>query len=223
VEVGCGQGATLNYLPSFGATMYGMDMSFQSLQQARSGAMELGYLENIHTFQADAENLPFRNESFELAISVGVLHHTADTARAIQEIYRLLKPGGLAIVMLYRSGNPKWWLTNLLRRYSRFVDFLYKKPNVLAERIRARQKQNSSVGTAFLELYGVPILNAFSNREAQQMFSNFSNVTITNHEPGFRRLADVLSGLKPLELALQKLDQATWNAWGFCQVIEATK
>ena len=40
VEVGCGQGTTLNYLPQFGAHVFGLDMSYQSILFAQSGAEE---------------------------------------------------------------------------------------------------------------------------------------------------------------------------------------
>ncbi|MFT3892216.1 MAG: class I SAM-dependent methyltransferase [Anaerolineales bacterium] len=118
-------------------------MSFQSLRRVRQGAIELGHPKLIHLSQGDAEQLPFAGNAFDLIVSLGVLHHTADTAGSIREVYRLLKPGGRAIIMLYRSGNPKWWMTSFLRAISRFIDFLYGKPDVLLEKLRARKQEDS--------------------------------------------------------------------------------
>ena len=50
---------------------------------------------------ADAENLPFDADTFDVFYSNGVLHHTPDTERTIAEAHRVLKPGGTAKVMLY--------------------------------------------------------------------------------------------------------------------------
>ncbi len=223
VEVGCGQGTTLNFLPQFGAEICGLDMSLQSLRGARAGARELSHADKTHLLQADAERLPLQSGLFDIAISIGVLHHTVDTAQGVREIYRLLKPGGTAIVMLYRSGNPKWWLTRILRTYSKIVDRLNGRSGVLAGRIRERQAAGSAAGTALLELFGVPILKAYSNSQSRKLFSAFNQFSIRNYQPGFRRLADILPAFRSFEKALLKLDLATENTWGFYQVIEAHK
>jgi SAM-dependent methyltransferase len=52
---------------------------------------------------ADAENLPFPDESFEAVYSWGVIHHSPDTSKAAREILRVLKPGGMAKVMIYHK------------------------------------------------------------------------------------------------------------------------
>lgn len=223
VDVGCGQGTTLNYLPQYGAQIVGLDMSYQSILTAQLGAKELGVSSSVAFLQADAENLPFAGNGFDVAISCGVLHHTVDTADGVRQLYRMLKPGGIAIVMLYRSRNPKWWVTKALRKFSRLTDFFSGRSSVLVENFRQRQEPGSVGGTALLELFGVPILKAFSNRQARAMFAEFSDVRISNHQPGFRRLADILPGLRFLEPVLSEIDRLTRRIWGFYQVIEARK
>jgi ubiquinone/menaquinone biosynthesis C-methylase UbiE len=223
LEVGCGQGSALNYLPSAGASLVGLDMSLQSLYQTRAGASELEHEEAIALSQADAERLPFPDASFDMALSIGVLHHTSDTARGIQEIYRVLKPGGTALVMLYHSGNPKWWATASLRGFSRLVDSVTGRPYTLLRYLQASQEQNSAAGTALLELFGVPILRAFSNRHVRQLFGQFARVHITNVDPGFRRLLDVLPLPGLLAVPMAWLDRRTRHIWGFYQYIEAHK
>ena len=223
VEVGCGQGTTLNYLPQYGANVVGIDMSVGSILGARAGAQELKIASKISLAQGDAEKLPFADASCDCVISFGVLHHTSDTAAGIQEIYRLLKPGGRAIVMLYRSGNPKWWMTRLLRGYAWLVDQFTGEKFYLANRLRARREAGNRAGTALLELFGVPVLKAFSNRQSSKMFTSFTNVKISNHSPGFRRLTDISSQLQVLTPVFEWLDRSTQSMWGFYQVIEAQK
>jgi ubiquinone/menaquinone biosynthesis C-methylase UbiE len=223
LEVGCGQGSTLNYLPKFGAFVHGIDASETSLAQARAGARELSHLDQIELSVGDAEHLNFPNESFDAVVSIGVLHHTQDTLGGIREIYRVLKPGGFAVVMLYRSGNPKWWLTRFLRQLSSGVDFVTGRKFVVAERLRRRQQDGSAQGTALLELFGVPILKAYSNEESLRMFADFESSTISNHQPGFERNCDILPILRPFRRIFRQIDSSMQDQWGFYQVIEARK
>jgi ubiquinone/menaquinone biosynthesis C-methylase UbiE len=57
---------------------------------------------------ADAEKLPFADATFDAVYSFGVLHHTPDTAGSIEEVRRVLKPGGKAYIMLYNTRSLNW-------------------------------------------------------------------------------------------------------------------
>lgn len=223
LEIGCGQGTVLHYLPPKGARIHGIDMSAGSLRQALAGAEELGHADRITLNLADAERLPFVDDSYSRIVSIGVLHHTPDTAASIRELYRVLAPGGEAIVMLYRSGNPKWWVTALLRWFSRQVDRLYGEQDVIARHLRKGAEVGSSRGTALLELFGVPVLNAFSNSQCRAMFAQFFEVRTSNHQPGFERMCDILDWLKPFRRLLAWIDRHSQQTWRFYQVIEARK
>jgi SAM-dependent methyltransferase len=223
LDVGCGQGALLNYLPSLGAQVFGVDMSSASLGRASSGAVQLGHADRVHLSRTDALSLPFADNRFDVVISFGVLHRTQDTWQGVREVWRVLKPGGLALVMLYRTGNPKWWMVQLSRSLSRGVDTLTGKSETITNWLRPRHESDDLRGTALLELFGCPILQAFSRQQIVKMFSLFSHIEVSHHQPGFRRLADILPVLRPLTSALGKLDQRVTHAWGFYQVIEAYK
>jgi len=223
LEVGCGQGPTLNYLPGLGARVHGVDMSIDSLKKAKYGALEMGISDKVELSVGDAEKLQFADDTFDAVICNGVLHHTNDTQAGIMEIYRVLKPGGFAIVMLYRSGNPKWWMTKTFRLVSKAFDRITGKEQIIADWLRHQQKNNERKGTALIELFGVPILKAFSNKQCRKMFADFSSVEISNHQPGFERNCDIIRCLEPLRPLFRKFDQLVYNCWGFYQVIEAKK
>lgn len=99
LEIGCGLGTDGRRFVKGGARYTGCDLSLRSLTLAQRG-FELSDLLGsfVHT---DAENLPFRDASFDVVYSHGVLHHTPYTERAIGEVYRVLRTGGKAIIMLY--------------------------------------------------------------------------------------------------------------------------
>ena len=223
LEVGCGQGSTLNYLPGLGAWVYGIDMSEGSLAKAKAGAEELAYSDRVKLSVGDAEHLPFDDELFDAVICMGVLHHTPDIGRGVREILRVLKWSGLAIVMLYRSENPKWWATKFLRELP-FLSEKIKRNNFhIGERLRQKQIAGNQEGTALLELFGVPIIKAFSSDECRRIFAGFKSVTITNHQPGFERNCDIIRALEPFRDVFRRIDGTMKNRWGFYQVIEARK
>ena len=223
LDVGCGQGPVLNHLASRGADAVGIEMSAASASRALAGADELQQRGRVHASVADAERLPFAAGTFDAAVSFGVLHHTPDTARAIDEIRRVVRPGGVVIVMLYRRGNPKWWATSTARTLSAAVDRLSGTRATIADRIRARHQVNDSRGTALLELFGVPTLQAFSNRQMRRLFLGFEQVRIRNYSPGFRRLADLAPALRRVEPLLEGIDRRFEQAFGFYQVAEARR
>ena len=51
--------------------------------------------------------LPFDSDSLECVYSMGVLHHVSDTARAVAEVYRILKPGGVFAVEIGWDQGPQ--------------------------------------------------------------------------------------------------------------------
>src|SRR5882762_7734951 len=103
LEIGCGLGTDGAQFAKAGADYTGVDLTDAAVELARKHFAVLGLRGDFRT--ADAENLDFADESFDLVYSHGVLHHTPDTSGAVREIHRVLKPGGRAMVMLYHRGS----------------------------------------------------------------------------------------------------------------------
>src|SRR2546425_3339202 len=115
LEIGCGLGTDGAQFAKAGADYTGIDLTDAAIELARKRFELCGLQGNFQI--ADAENLEFPDESFDLVYSHGVLHHTPDTARAVREIHRVLKPGGRAIVMLYHRGSYNYRIgIRVLRR-----------------------------------------------------------------------------------------------------------
>ena len=99
LEIGVGMGADYLEWLKAGALATGVDLSNTSLAQARRRCEIAGYTPDL--YEADAEQLPFADDSFDIVYSYGVMHHSPDVARCIFEARRVLRPGGSLRIMLY--------------------------------------------------------------------------------------------------------------------------
>lgn len=99
LEVGVGMGADYLEWLKAGAPATGVDLSPASIEKARRRCELAGYQPDLRV--ADAEHLPFADNTFDVVYSYGVMHHSPDTAQCLREAWRVLKPGGHARIMLY--------------------------------------------------------------------------------------------------------------------------
>jgi ubiquinone/menaquinone biosynthesis C-methylase UbiE len=108
LEIGCGNGADGTVFAASGADYVGVDLTETAVAATRRHFDCLG----LHgTFQVeDAESLSFNDRSFDIVYSYGVLHHTANPASAVREAFRVLKPGGEAVLMLYNRHSFNYYV-----------------------------------------------------------------------------------------------------------------
>jgi ubiquinone/menaquinone biosynthesis C-methylase UbiE len=101
LEVGVGAGTDFIQWLRAGAYVHGVDLTNEAVTNTRQrvAVYELPPPEGIQV--ADAEDLPFPSNTFDLGYSFGVLHHSPNTEKAIRELVRVVKPGGEVKMMLY--------------------------------------------------------------------------------------------------------------------------
>lgn len=158
LEIGVGLGADHQKFAEAGANLFGIDLTERAVEHTKK-RLEMFQLKSILTV-GDAENLQFDELFFDQVYSWGVLHHSPNTAAAIAEIRRVLKPGGVASIMIYH----KWSLVGLMLwvRYA----LLRFQPWLSLEHLYS----------CFLESPGT---KAYSIKEAKLMLRDFSEVNIT--------------------------------------------
>ncbi|TSA23924.1 class I SAM-dependent methyltransferase [bacterium] len=113
LEVGCGMGTDLLQLARCGLEVTGIDLTENGIALAQK-RFDLYQIPDELKVD-DAENLSFNDNSFDIVYSFGVLHHTPDTQKSIDEVYRVLKPGGLAVIMLYHTKSFNYIIHRMLK------------------------------------------------------------------------------------------------------------
>lgn len=104
LEIGVGAGTDFVNWVRHGAIATGVDLTAEGVSLTQERLAAEGLTADVRV--ADAENLPFSDSSFDVVYSCGVLHHAPDTARAVSEVHRVLRPGGTALIMIYH--HPSW-------------------------------------------------------------------------------------------------------------------
>ena len=173
LEIGVGVGTDFVNFARNGAHLTGVDLTEASIELVRARLALEGLSADVRT--ADAESLPFDDASFDVVYSWGVLHHTPETAQAVAEVNRVLRPGGEARVMLY--ARHSWVAFALWARYA-----------LLAGR------PLRPLGWAVANHMESPGTKAYTTPELRRLFSGFTDVRLQRWvTPYDRRVAGPLA------------------------------
>lgn len=164
LEIGCGIGIDTLALARLGfGEVVGIDLTAAAIQIATERARAEG-IRGVRFEVANGEQLGFPDASFDVVYSFGVIHHTPSITGVIAEMYRVLRPGGRALVMIYHRRS----LVDLVHRTLRIP---YESPRMHGDHC--------------------PIVNRYTRREARALFAAFTDVRIHADYPftyGMRHL-----------------------------------
>jgi SAM-dependent methyltransferase len=158
LEIGVGLGSDHERFAAAGARMNGVDLTARAIEHTRTRLHARGLKSDLQA--ADAEALPFADASFDIVYSWGVLHHTPNTPKAIDEVWRVLRPGGYAKIMIYHTFSMVGYM--LWVRYA----LLAARPWRTLKDIYANNLES-------------PGTKAYSTSEARKLFARFENVEIS--------------------------------------------
>ena len=108
LEVGCGAGTDLVRFAQGGAIVTGVDLSPSAIALARQNFAQHGLAADLR--EADGEQLPFPDNSFDFVYAHGVVQYTGHDRQLVEECRRVLKPGCQAVFQVY---NRVSWLNAL--------------------------------------------------------------------------------------------------------------
>jgi len=196
LEVGCGIATDGVAFARAGARYVGVDVSEVPLRLARR-RFDLEGLEGCFA-SASATGLPFDDEIFDLVYSHGVLHHIHETEAAIAEIRRVLRPGGIALVMLYHRDSLNYRATIMVLRRALVPLLLSGRALDLVSRLTGEERELLEGHRALLQEHGPRYLTnkqlflsnntdgpgnglskVYSRREAENVFHDFVDVRTT--------------------------------------------
>jgi ubiquinone/menaquinone biosynthesis C-methylase UbiE len=227
LEVGCGLGTDGAQFAKAGANYTGIDLTDAAIELAKR-RFELFQLPGAFRV-ADAEHLDFPDNSFDLVYSHGVLHHTPDTAAAVREIHRVLRPGGKALVMLYHRDSYNYRVNiSMLRRAGvqllrfktgvKLVNLITGEPESSLQD-HARQLQTKSdylTNDEFLSRNtdgaANPLARVYSRSEARELFKDFAHVKLRTYFLN-KRWLPVLGAVLPRALETKLAAKWGWHLW----------
>lgn len=164
LEIGVGMGTDLKQYSKNGAICYGIDLTEGSIEETKRHLEAYGLKANLQVM--DSENLEFADGTFDLVYSFGVLHHTPNTQKAINEIHRVLKPKGKVVIMLY----SKSWQHYIIR---------VGIAGIIGRELR--QMSIQELINKYSEAYGFsPLTKLYHKKEISRFFEKFTKVDISH-------------------------------------------
>lgn len=146
LELGCGIGMDTFSMAKNGLKVTALDLTEIGVSTAKNRFQKCNFEGSF--LVGDAGLLPIKDNSFDYVYSFGVLHHAANTEKTITEVYRVLRPGGEARIMLYHRHS----INEIVHRITR-VPFEDKD-----------------------EL--CPVVRRFTTQEVKSMFKQFSKINL---------------------------------------------
>lgn len=110
LEIGCGAGPATCLFAEGGAKITAVDLTDVAVQLTKIHTDGL----SVIVERMDAEHMSFADASFDHVFSWGVLHHSANTEKALAEVARILKPDGTGLIMVYNRASARYWIKGLI-------------------------------------------------------------------------------------------------------------
>jgi len=168
LEVGLGYGSLGQEIVRRGALYYGLDIAAGPVQMMQHRLAMLGLVGEERILQGSAAAMPFKNASFDWVYTIGTLHHTGALAESIEEVRRVLVPGGSAVVMLYHEDSARQLLkVRLPAAVARFRGRSGPTPQGVARMYDANSSGAAAPHTEFV-----------SRRAVRSLFSQYAEVRI---------------------------------------------
>jgi ubiquinone/menaquinone biosynthesis C-methylase UbiE len=194
LEIGFGMGTDLFQFAKAGANASGIELSPEHMRIALKRFELYGIAADLRL--ADAETLPFGDSSFDCIYSFGVLHHIPNTSKVVDEIYRVLRPGGRVLIGVYHRWSLYFFFSVLLP-YLTHAEFLRESFQGKLSKIEYRE---NSAAQPFVRLY--------SRTSLRKLLHKFSEIEITSkHLTFFGR------GRHIPKWIIHRLEQAGMLGW----------
>lgn len=231
LEIGCSIATDGLEFAKSGANYTGLDLTPQAVETAQ---------ERFHLFgvpgtfvAANAEELPFPDESFDHIYSFGVIHHAPAPEKIAREIHRVLRKGGTFTVMLYNRSSINYYIEiMLLRKMFRLLLLPKFMPGLIAKltgfdrwkleghrKILIKKGKMTKLEWISMNTDGpfCPLARVYNYKEAANLFKNFENTRQEVWEFNSEHWSFIG------KLIPQSLERWIGRRWGWHRMIYGTK
>lgn len=163
LEVGCGAGTDAEQFCKAGAIYTGIDLTSAGVKHTKSRLKLLQLKGKV--LEMSGDNLKFNDNTFDFVFSWGVIHHTPKTEQIINEIYRVLKPGGKFCILVYNTYS--WVVIKTLLKWGLLHGELFTLgfDKMMSKHTESEDKKN-------------PYTKTFTKNECKKMFKMFSKINV---------------------------------------------
>ena len=148
LEIGLGYGTVSQKLAEAGAYYQGLDIAGGPVNMVNHRIAQNNLAGQAQ--QGSVLDCPFADESFDYLVSIGCFHHTGNLQRALDEAWRVLKPGGEAMIMIYNAYSYRRWILSARATFNYFLwdKFGIGQPSDASAAERAQYDASTEGGAA---------------------------------------------------------------------------
>ena len=234
LEIGIGQAADSMQIIDRGGNYYGIDLTPNSVNRAR---------ERFRIFDkpfkkvtlGSGEQINYPDNYFDFVYTHGVIHHSPEIAKIVEEIHRVLIPGGKAVVMLYHKNSINYYLSiKIIRRFGLLFLAVFPFLITLVSRITGEQPDRLRKHLAGLRTKGLSYLDitnfihkstdgpdnvyssVWNSKSTSRLFSRFKMVEFRVHFLNERHLLG-LQVMLPAGIKSRLAQKYGWHLWVIAQ------
>lgn len=169
LDIACGTGVLTEQFVRMGADVSAIDLTAKAVELTKK-RLEIYHIA-ANVIQADAQALPFPDNTFDFVCAWGCLMHMPNTEKAIAEIHRVLKPGGKMLAMMYHRNSVHCrYCIQFGRGILRGKYLQYDDQSLIN-----RYTDGAAVG-------GNQLARFYTRKQFRQLFSGFKNVVLGIHD-----------------------------------------
>ncbi len=199
LDIACGTGWSTEQFVRAGAEVTAIDLTPKAVELTKKRLELYGLTATV--LEADAEHLPFPDQTFDYVMAWGCLMHTPDTEGAIREIHRVLKPEGKGGAMMYNKNSIHWYWA------------IYFGRGILRGKLlKMSQQELANRFTDGVDVGGNCLTKFFTPKQFDQMFSVFPK----RHVRVFDR-PELVDYLPMQRLPLGKILPMRFKQWVACK------
>jgi SAM-dependent methyltransferase len=161
----------------------GLDISEGGVHDARkrAAAMHIG---NVQFKVGSAEQLPFETNSFDAVIFSGVLHHTAEPCKVLDEVCRVVSPSGMLFLLVYATEGLRWPLVQMLRPIAQMTGFDFMDEAVAKAGLAVNRRRTylDDLFVPYIDFYSWPGLRGMLEERGFEKIERWSRGRLDHEE-----------------------------------------